>query len=79
MHLPLGAAGGGDGGGGLQHVHLTPLKSVATGLGAGFTRAASRTLTFPLDTIKTRGQLSRLGAEDRALLSPVRVCFIYSL
>ncbi|CAM9702256.1 unnamed protein product [Ectocarpus sp. 12 AP-2014] len=62
-HFPPRAAADGAG-----QVHLTPLKSVATGLGAGFTRAASRTLTFPLDTIKTRSQLSRLGADDRALL-----------
>ncbi|CAN0215331.1 unnamed protein product [Ectocarpus sp. 6 AP-2014] len=62
-HFPPRAAADGAG-----QVHLTPLRSVATGLGAGFTRAASRTLTFPLDTIKTRSQLSRLGADDRALL-----------
>eukprot|EP00752_Nemacystus_decipiens_P003654 g3368.t1 len=71
-NLPPRAAGNGGGGGGggeLGQVHLTPLKSIATGLGAGFTRALSRTLTFPLDTIKTRSQLSRLGAEDRSLLS----------
>lgn len=65
-HFPPRAAVDGAG-----QVHLTPLKSVATGLGAGFTRAASRTLTFPLDTIKTRSQLSRLGADDRALLPAV--------
>lgn len=57
---------------GLGQVHLTPLKSAATGLGAGFTRAASRTLTFPLDTVKTRSQLSRLGAEDKAHLPEAR-------
>ncbi|CAB1098070.1 unnamed protein product [Ectocarpus sp. CCAP 1310/34] len=62
-HFPPRTAADGAG-----QVHLTPLKSVATGLGAGFTRAVSRTLTFPLDTIKTRSQLSRLGADDRALL-----------
>ncbi|CAN0454501.1 unnamed protein product, partial [Ectocarpus sp. 8 AP-2014] len=64
-HFPPRAAADSAG-----QVHLTPLRSVATGLGAGFTRAASRTLTFPLDTIKTRSQLSRLGADDRALLPP---------
>ncbi|CAN0224719.1 unnamed protein product, partial [Ascophyllum nodosum] len=52
-------------------VRFTPLKSVVTGLGAGFTRAMSRTLTFPLDTLKTRSQVSRLGAEDRAKLPEV--------
>lgn len=67
-HFPPRAAGDG----GLGQVHFTPLKSAATGLGAGFTRAASRTLTFPLDTVKTRSQLSRLGAEDRARLPVVR-------
>lgn len=52
-------------------VHLTPLRSMVTGLGAGFTRAASRTLTFPLDTLKTRSQVSKLGPEDRAALPEV--------
>ncbi|CAN0260271.1 unnamed protein product, partial [Scytosiphon promiscuus] len=77
-HLPHGSAATSttstttttttSGGGLREAVHLTPLKSITTGLGAGFTRAASRTMTFPLDTIKTRRQLSRLGTEDRAQL-----------
>eukprot|EP00904_Undaria_pinnatifida_P008298 jgi/Undpi1/4599/HiC_scaffold_18.g07953.m1 len=62
-HFPVRGTGGA-----LAAVHFTPLKSFATGLGAGFTRAVSRTFTFPLDTLKTRSQVSRLGAEDRAAL-----------
>lgn len=58
-------------GDGARGVHFTPLRSLATGAGAGLTRAVSRTLTFPLDTLKTRSQLSKLGAQDRAALPEV--------
>ena len=64
--LPRGTSNG------LDVPRFTPLKSVVTGLGAGFTWALSRALTFPPDTFNTRSQVSRLRAEDRATLPDVR-------
>lgn len=52
----------------LKHFH--PLKSALAGTGAGLTRAISRLMTFPLDTVKSREQLSRMSPEQMAKMSP---------
>jgi hypothetical protein len=41
---------------------LSVLSSAVSGAAAGAARAVSIVLTFPLDTIKTRNQLRRIGA-----------------
>jgi Mitochondrial carrier protein len=50
--------------------HFSPSESMLAGAGAGLTRGVSRLVTFPLDTIKTRRQISRLSEERFARLPP---------
>jgi Mitochondrial carrier protein len=50
--------------------HFSPSESMLAGAGAGLTRGLSRLVTFPLDTIKTRRQISRLSEERFARLPP---------
>lgn len=69
--FPTAIDGPSDALGEISHVHFTPFRSLATGAGAGLTRAVSRTFTFPLDTLKTRGQVSRMREEDRAAMPEV--------
>ena len=56
----------------LTAAHFSPGSSLLAGAAAGLTRSVSRLITYPLDTVKTRRQISKLS-EDRLDRMPPRL------